>query len=150
MVFADKQALACGGLSVYTKFCSLSAYDDAMAESFIASLEGEPIERNGFQRNAQARMAVFAWIEGWYTPRRRHSGLGYLSLLNFERSKQARLMLSKPPMCMLNKSKTICESNRYPSTKVGQIHACPSRENCPLYPCFSRVKVFSSLPMMKS
>ncbi|MBL8371608.1 MAG: hypothetical protein JNK28_09485 [Burkholderiaceae bacterium] len=34
-------------------------------------------------------MAVFTWIEGWYNPRRRHSGLGYLSPLNFERSKLA-------------------------------------------------------------
>jgi len=34
-------------------------------------------------------MAVFTWIEGWYNPRRRHSGLGYLLPLNFERSKLA-------------------------------------------------------------
>ncbi len=65
------------------------AYDNAMAESFFASLEGELIERNTFQSKTQARMAVFTWIEGWYNPRRRHSGLGYLSPLNFERSKQA-------------------------------------------------------------
>lgn len=65
------------------------AYDNAMAESFFASLEGELIERNTFQSKAQARMAVFTWIEGWYNPRRRHSGLGYLSPLNFERSNEA-------------------------------------------------------------
>ena len=65
------------------------AYDNAMAESFFASLEGELIERNTFRSKAQARMAVFTWIEGWYNPRRRHSGLGYLSPLNFERSKLA-------------------------------------------------------------
>jgi len=65
------------------------AYDNAMAESFFASLEGELIERNSFQSKAQARMAVFTWIEGWYNPRRRHSGLGYLSPLNFERSNEA-------------------------------------------------------------
>ena len=34
-------------------------------------------------------MAVFTWIEGWYNPRRRHSGLRYLSPLNFERSNEA-------------------------------------------------------------
>ena len=65
------------------------AYDNAMAESFFASLEGELIERNTFHSKAQARMAVFTWIEGWYNPRRRHSGLGYLSPLNFERSQEA-------------------------------------------------------------
>lgn len=65
------------------------AYDNAMAESFFASLEGELIERNSFQSKAQARMAVFTWIEGWYNPRRRHSGLSYLSPVNFERSHEA-------------------------------------------------------------
>ena len=65
------------------------AYDNAMAESFFASLEGELIERSTFQSKAQARMAVFTWIEGWYNLRRRHSGLGYLSPLNFERSNEA-------------------------------------------------------------
>lgn len=66
------------------------AYDNAMAESFFASLEAELIERTSFESKAQARMAVFTWIEGWYNPRRRHSGLGYLSPLNFERSQQHR------------------------------------------------------------
>jgi len=54
------------------------AYDNAMAESFFASLEAELIERNSFESKAQARMAVFTWVVGWYKPRRRHSGLGYL------------------------------------------------------------------------
>lgn len=51
---------------------------------------GELIERNSFQSKAQARMAVFTWSEGWYNPRRRHSGLSYLSPLNFERSREAQ------------------------------------------------------------
>lgn len=62
------------------------ADDNAMAKSFFASLEGELIECNTFQNKAQARMAVFTWIEGWCNPRRRHSGLGYLSPLLVERS----------------------------------------------------------------
>ncbi len=66
------------------------AYDNAMAENFFASLEAELIERHSFESKAQVRMAVFTWIEGWYNPRRRHSGLGYLSPLNFERSQQTR------------------------------------------------------------
>ena len=44
------------------------AYDNAMAESYFASLEGELIERNTFQSKAQARMAVFTWIEGGTPP----------------------------------------------------------------------------------
>lgn len=66
------------------------AYDNAMAESFFASLEAELIERSSFESKAQARMAVFTWIEAWYNPRRRHSGLGYLSPLNCETSQQTR------------------------------------------------------------
>jgi len=45
------------------------AYDNAMAESFFASLE------------------AFTWIESWYNPRRRHSALNFLSPINFERRK---------------------------------------------------------------
>jgi len=75
------------------------AYDNAMAESFFASLEAELIERNSFQSKAQARMAVFTWIEGWYNPRRRHSGLGYLSPMNFERSQQTRFDASRVIEC---------------------------------------------------
>ena len=62
------------------------AYDNAMAESFFASLECELIDRRSFQTKAEARMAVFTYIEGWYNPRRRHSALGRVSPLTFERS----------------------------------------------------------------
>ena len=61
------------------------AYDNAMAESFFASLECELIDRRSWKSFAEARMAVFAWIEGWYNPRRRHSGIGQMSPINFER-----------------------------------------------------------------
>lgn len=65
------------------------AYDNAMAESFFASLECELIERRTFKTRTEARMAVFTWIEGWYNPRRRHSGLGYRSPANYESAQQA-------------------------------------------------------------
>ena len=58
---------------------------NAMAESFFASLECELIDRKTFKTRTEARLAVFTWIEGWYNPRRRHSALGYLSPVNFER-----------------------------------------------------------------
>ena len=64
------------------------AYDNAMAESFFASLECELIDRRSFKTKTDARLALFTWIEGWYNPRRRHSSLDYQSPANFERRKQ--------------------------------------------------------------
>lgn len=61
------------------------AYDNAMAESFFATLEREVINRRRFKSQAEARMAIFQWLEGWYNLHRRHSALGYLSPLNYER-----------------------------------------------------------------
>jgi putative transposase len=66
------------------------AYDNAMAESFFASLERELLNRRRFKSQAEAKMAVFEWIEGWYNPRRRHSSLGYRSPVNYERAHAAR------------------------------------------------------------
>jgi putative transposase len=60
------------------------AYDNALCESFFASLECELIDRRTFRTHAEARMAVFRYIEGWYNPRRRHSALDYLSPANYE------------------------------------------------------------------
>jgi len=61
------------------------AYDNAMCESFFATLECELIERERFRNQAEARLAVFAFIEGWYNPHRRHSALGQRSPINFEK-----------------------------------------------------------------
>ena len=60
-------------------------YDNAMAESFNATLECELIARHRWRTHTEARMAVFDFIEGFYNPRRRHSALGYLSPAEFER-----------------------------------------------------------------
>jgi putative transposase len=68
------------------------AYDNAMAESFFASLECELIDRRSFQSKAEARLALFTYIEGWYNPRRRHSALGRISPINFERNHPDRLL----------------------------------------------------------
>ena len=59
-------------------------YDNAMAESFFATLECELLARRRFKTHAEARMAIFAFLEGWYNPRRRHSSLGRVSPLTFE------------------------------------------------------------------
>ncbi|HLS57244.1 MAG TPA: integrase core domain-containing protein, partial [Zeimonas sp.] len=42
------------------------AYDNAMAESFFATLEREVLNRRRFSSQAEARMAIFQWLEGWY------------------------------------------------------------------------------------
>ena len=64
------------------------AYDNAMTESFFASLECELIARRSWKNKTEARLAVFTWIEAWYNPRRRHSGLNYQSPNTFERKHQ--------------------------------------------------------------
>ena len=60
-------------------------FDNAMAESFFASLECELLDRTHFLTRDEARAAIFTWIEGWYNPHRRHSSLDYLSPQEFER-----------------------------------------------------------------
>ncbi len=64
-------------------------YDNALCESFFATLECELLDRRKFETQAEARMAVFEFIEGFYNPRRRHSSLGYLSPINYERRMEA-------------------------------------------------------------
>jgi putative transposase len=59
-------------------------YDNALAESFFATLECELIDRSRFRTPAEARTAIFEYIEGFYNRRRRHSALGYMSPADFE------------------------------------------------------------------
>jgi len=66
------------------------AYDNAMAESFFATLEREVLNRRRFKSQAEAKMAIFDWLEGWYNPHRRHSALGRRSPVNYERLALAR------------------------------------------------------------
>jgi putative transposase len=61
------------------------AYDNAMCESFFATLECELLARRRFKTQAEARMALFQFIEGFYNRRRRHSSIGYLSPIDYER-----------------------------------------------------------------
>jgi putative transposase len=64
-------------------------FDNALCESFFATLECELLERRRFRTQVEARMAVFEFLEGWYNPHRRHSALGYLSPAEFERRAEA-------------------------------------------------------------
>ncbi len=62
------------------------AYDNAMAESFFATLECELIDRRVWKTHTEARHAIFTWIESWYNPKRRHSSIGLISPIEFERT----------------------------------------------------------------
>ncbi len=66
-------------------------YDNAMCESFFATLECELLDRRRFETKADARMALFHFIEAWYNPRRRHSSLGYKSPAAYEQNYHAAL-----------------------------------------------------------
>lgn len=65
-------------------------YDNAMCESFFATLECERIERTSYATRKEARLSVFDFIEGWYNPRRLHSALGYQSPMNYEAAYHSR------------------------------------------------------------
>ncbi len=60
------------------------AFDNAVAESFFATLETELLDRHTFRSRDQARLALFTFIEGFYNSRRRHSTLGQRSPDRFE------------------------------------------------------------------
>jgi putative transposase len=60
-------------------------YDNALDESFNATLECELIAKSRWRTHTEARMAIFDFIEGFYNPHRRHSALGYLSPAEYER-----------------------------------------------------------------
>jgi putative transposase len=72
------------------------AYDNAMCESFFATLECELLDRRRFVSQAEARVACFSFIEGWYNPVRLHSALNYRSPIRYEQDMQAELMPAKP------------------------------------------------------
>ena len=62
------------------------AYDNAMCESFFATLECELIDRYRLRTPAEGETAVFEFIEGWYNSRRRHSALDMMSPIEYESS----------------------------------------------------------------
>jgi putative transposase len=76
-------------LTVHGIQCSMSrpgnCWDNAVVESFFASLKTELIYRRQFHTRQEAQSAIFTYVEGFYNRRRRHSTLGYLSPVEFER-----------------------------------------------------------------
>ena len=59
-------------------------YDNAVAESFFATLEFELIMQSDWSTKEAARGAIFRYIETWYNRKRRHSTLGYVSPAEYE------------------------------------------------------------------
>ena len=70
--------------------CSMSrkanCWDNAMMESFFATLKKELIHHESYPTRESARQSVFEYIELFYNPRRRHSALGYLSPEQYEQA----------------------------------------------------------------
>jgi putative transposase len=70
--------------------CSMSrsgdCWDNAAMESFFSSLKTERTSRRNYQTRDEARADVFDYIERFYNPRRRHSTLGYLSPVDYEKA----------------------------------------------------------------
>jgi putative transposase len=63
-------------------------WDNAVAETFFASLAKELLHRERFATREQARLRIFRYIESFYNPRRRHSSLGILSPIDYEQQHQ--------------------------------------------------------------
>jgi putative transposase len=62
------------------------SYDNAVAESFFATLKAELVDRHQWPPRAGARLAIFEYMEAWYNRRRRHSMLTYRSPVDYERT----------------------------------------------------------------
>jgi putative transposase len=87
----------CGEWNVRPSMGSVGdCFDNAMAESFFASLECECLEKHRFKTKADAERAIFQYIEGFYNPHRLHSSLGYVSPINFERQFMGLKTLKSP------------------------------------------------------
>jgi transposase InsO family protein len=61
-----------------------SSVDNTMMESFWSTMQRELLDRRTWASREELAAAIFEWIEGFYNPHRRHSGLGYRSPNDFE------------------------------------------------------------------
>jgi transposase InsO family protein len=72
-----------------------NCYDNAQAESFFSRFKAELVEGGRFESVEQAKSEIFSYIEGYYNRIRRHSSLGYLSPLEFEKQLKIKQMRSR-------------------------------------------------------
>jgi len=88
-----RAALATPGVTVSMSRAG-ECLDNAVAESFFATLKAELIDTRTWPTRAAARLAIFEWIEVWYNRQRRHSALGYRAPVVYE--EQHLLLLHDP------------------------------------------------------
>jgi len=82
---SDRAALAASGIAALMSRVG-DCYDNAMAESFFATLKAELIETRPWPTRRAARQAIFAWLEVFYNRQRVHSALGWQSPVAFEQA----------------------------------------------------------------
>lgn len=70
-------------------------WDNAVAESFFATIKTELLDRRAWPTRAAAHRSIFEWIEGWYNTRRRHSTLNYMNPVEYEETTYSRRPTSK-------------------------------------------------------
>ena len=85
------------------------AFDNAAAESFMATIKTELIYRNTFRKKDDARLAVFRYIEGFYNQLRRHSALDYKSPMEYEKM----LMATEETVVVAAEEGTLRLTQRY-------------------------------------
>lgn len=76
-----------------------NCYDNAVVESFFATLKTEEVDRNLYQTYQQAITSIYSYIEGFYNRTRRHSALGYLSPMDFEKQYRQNGEISRYSSC---------------------------------------------------
>ena len=93
-------------------------YDNAMCESFFATLECELINRRCFRTHKEARLAIFSYIEGWYNPHRRHSSIAYYAPITYELPNWR----SRLPKTVRGVYGTIQPSHKYLTSSISTEH----------------------------
>jgi transposase InsO family protein len=77
--------------------CSMSrkgnCWDNAVVESFFSTLKTEMVHRMTFADRRQAHSALFDYIETFYNSKRRHSSIGYISPVDFERRRSSEMKI---------------------------------------------------------